>query len=96
MRLEDLVDFEKGELIRVDWLDIQEHSEVSDDTRVHTCPSKSVGWFDEVFYGNDFYPSTATLVITKEVRQGVHVDKQAFPLGCVVSVERLIPSPSSQ
>ena len=84
MKLEDLVEFKKGDLILVTWEDILTSPGVSESTRVETCSSNSVGWFDEVYYGK-----TATLVIVTEVQKGMHVDKQAFPLGCVMSVVRL-------
>jgi len=88
MKLEDFADFEQGELVLVNWYDIQEHGETCEHVRATTSPSKSVGWFDEVYYGNEFHPSTATLAIIKEYR-GEELDKQAFPLGCVMNVVRL-------
>ena len=84
MILEDLVDFEKGEMVLVNWQDILVHPKIGDRTRAETCSSKSIGWFDEVYYDK-----VATLVIVTEVQEGMHVDKQAFPLGCVMNVMRL-------
>ena len=84
MNLEDLVGFEKGELVLVTWEDILVHPKIEPKVRAETCSSKSIGWFDEVYYGK-----VATLVIVTEIQEGMHVDKQAFPLGCVMNVVRL-------
>ena len=89
LTLEDLVEYRQGELIHIEWADIQELERQCEHTRCETALSTSVGWFDEVYYSEKYH--IPTLVIVRETR-GDEIDRQAFPIGCIIKVERLQPS----
>lgn len=78
---EAVKDVKQGELIVVDWVDVNE-LEVRPDATVVPARCRSVGWFD---LHDDSDPDYGYLVITREMRRD-DVDKQAFPDGVITGI----------